>query len=57
VNTADAALLPRAAHECRVSHSAASDRAAECFRKTIALGAGESAREGLAEVLAQIDES
>ncbi len=32
-------------------------RAAECFRKAIALGAGPSAHEGLAEVLAQLDES
>jgi tetratricopeptide (TPR) repeat protein len=32
-------------------------RAAECFRKAISLGAGDSAREGLAEVLAQLDES
>lgn len=31
-------------------------QAAEYFRKAIALGAGESAREGLAEALAQLDE-
>ena len=31
-------------------------RAAEYFRKAVALGAGESAREGLAEALAQLDE-
>jgi Flp pilus assembly protein TadD len=33
------------------------ERAAECFRRAISLGAGESAREGLADVLAQLDES
>ncbi len=33
------------------------ERAAECFRKAIALGAGPSAHEGLAEVLSQLDES
>jgi len=32
------------------------ERAAESYRKAIALGAGESAREGLAEVLSQLDE-
>jgi Flp pilus assembly protein TadD len=32
------------------------ERAADSFRRAIALGAGESAREGLAEVLAQLDE-
>jgi tetratricopeptide (TPR) repeat protein len=32
-------------------------RAAESFRKAISLGAGPSAHEGLAEVLAQLDES
>jgi Flp pilus assembly protein TadD len=31
-------------------------QAAEYFRKAITLGAGESAREGLAEALAQLDE-
>jgi len=31
-------------------------QAVEYFRKAIALGAGESAREGLAEALAQLDE-
>lgn len=33
------------------------ERAAKCFRKAIALGAGATAHEGLAEVLAEIDES
>ena len=32
------------------------ERAVESFRKALALGAGESAREGLAEALAQLDE-
>jgi tetratricopeptide (TPR) repeat protein len=32
------------------------ERAAEAFRKAISLGAGASAHEGLAEVLAELDE-
>jgi Tfp pilus assembly protein PilF len=32
------------------------ERAAESFRRAIALGAGDTAREGLAEALAELDE-